>query len=59
MAADANGADQKPAESPEPEGNTGYAEPKPKTREQARMPGAKQPPNREEGGLEHDPDPAA
>ena len=46
-----------PVASPDPACNTGYAEPKPQTKEQARIPGAKQPPNSEEGGLEHQPDP--
>lgn len=42
---------------PDPECNTGYAEPKPKDKAQAQIPGAKPAPDPEEGGLEHDPDP--
>lgn len=51
-------ADKVPTASPEPACNTGYAEPKPRNKEQAQIPGAKRPPDTEEGGLEHDPDPA-
>lgn len=47
-----------PITSPEPECNTGYAEDKPRDRAQAQIPGAKPDPDPEEGGLEHDPDPA-
>ena len=36
---------------------TGYAEPKPKDKSEAQIPGAKPEPDDEEGGLEHDPDP--
>ena len=49
---------QVPVAHPDVACNTGYAEPKPRTKEQARIPGGKQPPNAEEGGLEHDPDPS-
>lgn len=45
-----------PTGHPDPECNTGYAEPKPKDRGEAQMPGAKEPPDPEEGGLERDPD---
>ena len=48
-----------PAAHPDPACNTGYAEPKPKDKAQALIPGAKPPPDDEEGGLEHDPDPDA
>ena len=47
-----------PTASPDPAGNTGYAEPKPRDKAQAQIPGAKPEPDPEEGGLEHDPDPA-
>jgi hypothetical protein len=53
---DANGP--VPAGNPAPACNTGYAEPKPRDKAQAQIPGAKPAPDREEGGLEHDPDPA-
>ncbi|GHB98083.1 hypothetical protein [Thermomonas carbonis] len=46
-----------PTAHPESECNTGYAEPKPKDKAQAQIPGAKPEPDAEEGGLEHDPDP--
>ena len=46
-----------PTAHPDPEGNTGYAEPKPKDKAQAQIPGAKPEPDAEEGGLSHDPDP--
>lgn len=46
-----------PAAHPDPACNTGYAEPKPKDKAQAQIPGAKPPPDDEDGGLEHDPDP--
>ena len=46
-----------PTASPEPECNTGYAEPKPKDKAQAQIDGAKPAPDAEEGGLKHDPDP--
>lgn len=48
---------ESPAASPDPASNSGYAEQKPCTKEQAQVPGAKQPPDSEEGGLDHDPDP--
>lgn len=50
-------ADKVPAAHPDPECNTGYAEPKPKDKSEAQIPGAKPEPDDEEGGLEHDPDP--
>lgn len=46
-----------PPRIPTPECNTGYAEPKPKDKSEAQIPGAKPEPDDEEGGLEHDPDP--
>ena len=46
-----------PAAHPDPACNTGYAEPKPKDKAQAQIPGAKPKSDTEEGGLEHDPDP--
>ncbi len=46
-----------PTAHPEPECNTGYAEPKPKDKAQAQIDGAKPESDAEEGGLEHDPDP--
>jgi hypothetical protein len=46
-----------PAGHPDPECNTGYAEPKPKTPAEAQIPGAKPRPDPEAGGLEHEPDP--
>ena len=46
-----------PTAHPDPACNTGYAEPKPRTKEQAHIPGAKQAPNTEDGGLQHEPDP--
>ena len=46
-----------PAAHPDPECNTGYAEPKPRDKAEARIPGAKSEPSPEDGGLEHDPDP--
>lgn len=42
---------------PDPECNTGYAEPKPKNRDEAQIPGAKPDPDPEEGGLERTPEP--
>lgn len=45
-----------PSAHPDPAGNTGYAEPKPRDKAQARIPGARKPPDSEEGGLEHEPD---
>lgn len=46
-----------PAAHPDPECNTGYAEPKPKDKAEAAIPGAKPEPSPEDGRLEHDPDP--
>ena len=46
-----------PTAHPDPECNTGYAEPKPKDKAQAQIPGAKRAPDAEEGGLSHEPDP--
>ena len=46
-----------PTAHPDPECNTGYAEPKPKDKAQAQIDGAKPAPDAEEGGLKHDPDP--
>ena len=57
MGRGANDADRIPTANPDPASNTGYAEPKPLNKEQAHIPGAKQPPDKEEGGLEHEPDP--
>ena len=51
------GAASVPTAHPDPECNTGYAEPKPKDTAQAQIPGAKPAPDAEEGGLSHDPDP--
>ena len=50
-------ADKVPTAHPDPECNTGYAEPKPKDKAEAQIPGAKPKPDHEEGGLEHNPDP--
>lgn len=47
---------QIPVAHPDPQCNTGYAEPKPGNKAQARIPGARPEPDPEEGGLEHDPD---
>ena len=55
-----SGATRVPIAHPDPGCNTGYAEPKPKDKAQAQIPGA-QPGLElevEEGGLSHDPDPA-
>lgn len=49
-------ADKVPTAHPDPACNTGYAEPKPRNKAQARIPGAKQAPDSEEGGLDHEPD---
>jgi hypothetical protein len=49
-------SERTPAVHPDPARNTGYAEPTPKNKEQAQVPGAKQPPGDEEGGLDHAPD---
>lgn len=51
------GATSVPTAHPDPECNTGYAEPKPKDKAQAQIPGAKPEPDAEEGGLKHDSDP--
>lgn len=48
-----------PLAHPDPSGNTGYAEPKPKDEAQAQIPGARPEPDGEEGGLEYAPDPEA
>ena len=48
-----------PTGHPDPACNTGYAEPQPKDKAQAQIPGAKLKPDDEEGGLEHDSDPEA
>lgn len=53
-----NTPDDLPAEKPDPTCNSGYAETKPRNKEQAQIPGAKQPPDKEEGGLEHEADPS-
>ena len=45
-----------PTGHPDPECNTGYAEPKPKDRGEAQIPGATPEPDPEEGGLDRDPD---
>ena len=47
---------QVPVAHPDPQCNTGYAEPKPKDRAQAQIPGAKPEVDPEDGGLEHDPE---
>ena len=47
---------QVPVAHPDPQCNTGYAEPKPKDRAQAQIPGAKPEADPEDGGLEHYPD---
>ena len=52
-----NSPDSASTEKPDPMCNSGYAETKPSNKEQAQIPGAKQSPDSEEGGLEHDPDP--
>ncbi len=57
MSPNAKDADKVPMASPDPACNAGYAETKPCTKEQAQIPGAKQPPDGEEGGLEYEPDP--
>ncbi|MGV8921860.1 MAG: hypothetical protein ACOH1L_00710 [Thermomonas sp.] len=58
MSPNANDAVAMPMASPDPTDYPGYAETKPCTKEQAQIPGAKQPPGTEDGGLEHQPDPA-
>lgn len=45
-----------PAGHPDPGGNTGYAEPKPKNPGEAQIPGATPAPDPEEGGLDRDGD---
>ena len=57
MAGQDHTPDKVPVGHPDPASNSGYAEPKPRNKEQAQIPGAKQPPDAEEGGLEHNPDP--
>ncbi|MDQ3038791.1 MAG: hypothetical protein M3Q51_00890 [Pseudomonadota bacterium] len=57
MGTNGDEAGKVPTASPDPACNTGYAEPKPCTKEQAQIPGAKKAPDAEEGGLEHAPDP--
>lgn len=54
-----NDAGKVPAAHPDAKCNTGYAEPKPESREQAQLPGAKPKSDPEGGGLEHAPDPSA
>ena len=49
--------DRVPDAHPDPACNTGYAEPKPRNKQQAQIPGGKRPPGDEEGGLDHAPDP--
>jgi hypothetical protein len=51
-------ASDAPAAHPEPGRNPGYAERQPGNKKESRIPGARQPPGDEEGGLEHAPDPA-
>ena len=46
-----------PLASPDPAGNTGYAEDKPKDKAQAHIPGGRPAPDAEEGDLEHAPNP--
>lgn len=53
---DKDGTSAVPAAHPDPECNSGYAEPKPKDKAQAQIDGAKPAPDREDGRLEHDPD---
>lgn len=57
MGGQSTGGGKVPAAHPEPECNTGYAEPKPKNKREAQIPGAEPPPDAEAGGLEYDPDP--
>ncbi len=59
MSRSVDDANRVPTASPDPACNTGYAEPKPRNKQQAHIPGARQAPDKEEGGLEHDPDPKA
>lgn len=59
MAGHASDRGKVPAGHPDPACNTGYAEPKPESKQQAQIPGAKPGPDPEEGGLEHEPDPTA
>lgn len=57
MGGQADDAHKVPAASPDPACNTGYAEPKPRNKGEAQIPGAKPKPDSEDGDLEHDPDP--
>ena len=59
MAGQTNDPRKVPTGHPDPGCNSGYAEAKPDNKQQAQIPGAKPKPDAEEGGLEHDPDPAA
>ena len=45
-----------PTGHPDPACNTGYAEPKPRDKAEAQIPGATPEPDDEAGGLEHAPD---
>ena len=47
-----------PVAHPKPECNTGYAEPKPRDKAQAQVPGARPELDGDEGKLEYDPDPS-
>lgn len=58
MGRQGNNPDKASAEKPDTASNSGYAETKPRNKKQAQTPGAKQPPDTEEGGLEHEPDPS-
>ncbi len=53
----ANEPTKVPSGHPDPECNTGYAEPKPRDRGEAQIPGAEPEPDPEEGGLDRDTDP--
>ena len=57
MTAHANEPTKVPAGHPDPECNTGYAEPKPKTPGEAQIPGATPEPDPEDGGLDRETDP--
>lgn len=59
MGGHADDAGKVPAASPDPACNTGYAEPKPRNKQEAHIPGAKRAPDAEDGGLEHDSDPTS
>ena len=59
MTGESKDASKVPAAHPDAECNTGYAEPKPDNKQQAQIPGAKPKPDPEDGGLEHESDPAA